>query len=533
MKNILLFWVAFLLTLSMQAQFFRNKILIEEGTATWCVACGTVAQYLEQMIAEGDEIAVVAYHSLDEYSNSYGDARIEYYNIVGLPHVEFEGVQLFDLSYESLLAEYESRIVESTHYSIGIDVVRDGTNVNASVNVGQIGAPNPETKVLHLVLTESHIPETWYGGDEVNHVQRLMIPDEHGTPITSGKNAMTTFNFDFEMEPDWLTQNCQLIAFIQDTLSKVVVQTQVFPLLSTVFYSDARLNQIQNPDGAYCLETISPIIEIENYGADTLLNCLINYELNGITGEYNWTGSLGTYQIETVTLPEIAFTLLDNNMFSAEITLPNGEVDENPSNNALDKSFGIAPLISQPPMVLELKTDSLAIETSWQITNSQGNIVQQGDSYSNNTLYTITLNPGLSDCYTFTIFDEGSNGICCANGAGYFRLSDNNGLIYKVGGSFESLDQFMFQLDYETDTKNYVHEIPLNIFPNPANEVLFIENASNTSITLFDQLQKLVFTREIHSNKYRLNTAFLNPGIYFLLIERERFADVRKIVIMR
>ena len=162
-----------------------------------------MAEILEQLQSEGADIAVVGYHSYDDYSNSYGDARIEYYGMVGLPHVNYDGEQLFDLTYDSMLAEYEEKIAITTHYTLNIDVERDGTTVNVIINTGQIGAPNPETKVLHLVLTESHIPESWYGGEEVNHVERLMFPDEHGTSFTNGNSE-----FEFDMDPSWIVQNC-------------------------------------------------------------------------------------------------------------------------------------------------------------------------------------------------------------------------------------------------------------------------------------------------------------------------------------
>ncbi len=162
-----------------------------------------MAEILEQLRSEGAEIAVIGYHSYDDYTNSFGEARIGYYGIMGLPHVNCDGEQLFDLSYGSMWEEYEEKVAITSHYTINIDVARDGTSVIASINTSQIGAPNPETKVLHLVLTESHIPETWYGGEEVNHVERMMVPDEHGTPFLNGNSEL-----EFEMDPAWITQNC-------------------------------------------------------------------------------------------------------------------------------------------------------------------------------------------------------------------------------------------------------------------------------------------------------------------------------------
>ena len=448
--------------------------------------------------------------------------------MVGLPHVVYEGEQLFDLTYDSMLEEYENRISIQTNYSIDIDVTRNGTTVNASINTDQIGAPDPETKVLHLVLTESHIPENWYGGEEVNHVERLMIPDQHGTQFMSG-----IYNIEFEMDPNWLVQHCELVAFIQDSISKEIMQSQVFSLSSTVLFTDAVLNEIANPGDDYCNETIAPIIEIENYGADTLMNCIINYELNGIPGEYTWEGSLSTYQTELITLPELSFILQDENLIQVEISQPNGQDDENPENNSLEKSFGISPLIEQPPLQLELKTDDNGNETSWEIINNVGEVVLSGSGYDNNTLYTIDLDIESSGCYSFIIYDQGGNGICCETGAGFYRISDNNGLVYFIGGNFESQDIAMFQLDIETLRSEISLDKEVMIYPNPVKDKLYIENGSSTTIRIYDELYNMLMKKKINSNPYIIDLTFLETGIYFFHIEKETSIEVRKVVVIK
>ncbi len=323
---------------------------------------------MEQLLAEGSEIAVIGYHINDVYTNNYSNARAEYYGMFGLPHVVIDGSQSFDVTYDGILERYEIRIAIPTSFSINIDVERNGPLVNATVNTGQIGAPGLENKVLHFVLTESHIPESWYGGDEVNHAERLMIPDHHGTPLISEKSVLESFDFEFEMDPAWLVQNCELVAFIQDTVTKEIFQAQVFELETTLTYNDVTLTDILNPSEGYCSENISPLIRLENYGADTLMSCLITYDVNGETNDYNWEGSLATYQSEIVTLPEIGFVLEEDNSIVVNLSQPNGEDDENPTNNSIEKFFDLSQIINYQNLVLELKTDYFGSETSWELT---------------------------------------------------------------------------------------------------------------------------------------------------------------------
>ena len=294
-------------------------------------------------MVEGSEIAIIGYHINDIYANTYSNARAEYYNMVGLPHVVIDGTQTFDVTYDAMLEEYNERIVLPSNYSISMDATRNGTVVNASVNVGQLGAPNPETKVLHMVLTESHIPETWYGGDEVSHVERLMIPDQNGTPIVSDKGIKDTFDFEFEMEPSWALQNCELVAFLQDTTTREIMQAEIFPLEQIVTYNDAAIADIFSPGENYCNDVMTPMIEIENYGIDELLSCFIEYSINGQSFNYTWNGELDNYESELVELPAVSITLEEDNNITVELSQPNGQPDESPENNLSEKNFELAP----------------------------------------------------------------------------------------------------------------------------------------------------------------------------------------------
>ena len=84
---------------------------------------------------------------------------------------------------------------------------------------------------------------------------------------------------------------------------------------------------------------------------------------------------------------------------------------------------------------MELRTDSYANETSWEIKNSAGTIVYTGGPYSSgNTLNVISLCLP-AGCYTFTIRDLYSDGICCAFGSGSYLIKQGNTTLIS-GGQF-------------------------------------------------------------------------------------------------
>lgn len=447
--------------------------------------------------------------------------------MVGLPHLVIDGSQIFDWTYDDILTAYEDRIDVNTSYSIVMDISRYGTLVNASIIVGFIGAPSPETKLLHLVLTESHIYEPWYGGDELNHVARLMIPDQNGTPLLSD-----SFDFDFEMDPAWLTQNCELVAFVQDTVTKEIMQAQVFFLEETVLYNDVVLTEIISPGDDYCSNTISPVISIENYGADTLKNCDINYTINNEIYEYNWIGNLSTYQMEQVMLPEVNILLETENSIEVELSFPNGQEDEYPDNNLLVHSFENAEIIDLLPLQFEFRTDNFGSETSWELKNGIGDILFSGNEYENNTFYTVEWDFTVEDCYTFVLYDSVGNGICCESGFGFYKIKDNTGETIYSGGDFGAQEITTFQVDIETGLNSLSEKSSIFLYPNPVNDFLFIKTDELISgVIVIDSRGVSVFEQNnLLTTTYKIDLKKMQKGFYFIKIEFENGFQYHKIV---
>lgn len=112
--------------------------------------------------------------------------------------------------------------------------------------------------------------------------------------------------------------------------------------LKCVAYNyDVQAVQIISPVGTYCYSTFNPIVEIRNIGFETLTSCEVKYSIDGATPvTYYWTGSLGTYEAEEVTLPSIS---LGDGAHTISVTLenPSGNPDENMANNTASSSFFI------------------------------------------------------------------------------------------------------------------------------------------------------------------------------------------------
>jgi len=90
-------------------------------------------------------------------------------------------------------------------------------------------------------------------------------------------------------------------------------------------------------------------------------------------------------------------------------------------------------------VILTIVLDDYPEETTWDIVDSNNNVLASGGPYNNNPAgSTVTETICLGDaCYDFTIYDSYGDGICCAYGNGSYTLvNSSNGTNLASGGSF-------------------------------------------------------------------------------------------------
>jgi hypothetical protein len=86
-----------------------------------------------------------------------------------------------------------------------------------------------------------------------------------------------------------------------------------------------------------------------------------------------------------------------------------------------------------------INPDNYASETSWNLTDADGNELASGGSDGAEVCLT-------SACFTFTIFDSFADGICCVYGIGDYSVLDANGVTLAAGGEFGASESTSFCL---------------------------------------------------------------------------------------
>lgn len=113
------------------------------------------------------------------------------------------------------------------------------------------------------------------------------------------------------------------------------------------------------------------------------------------------------------------------------------------------------------PLTLDITFDDYPTETSWDVRNSQNQVVVSSPIYDGQTpsmvTETIDLTPG---DYTFNMYDAFGDGLCCEYGQGAFQLTDAEGTLIVEGSSFGTVSSTAFCLAPELcpDSLNWLSE---------------------------------------------------------------------------
>ncbi|MBR9922585.1 MAG: T9SS type A sorting domain-containing protein [Bacteroidetes bacterium] len=183
---------------------------------------------------------------------------------------------------------------------------------------------------------------------------------------------------------------------------------------------DAGISDIEGLDIPLCVQDFEGSLVLYNYGQETLTSVDIKYSINGGTETtINWTGSLAYTESEVIPISSAEPLMLDNTI-TAYTENPNGMTDEDPANDSFDRDFTY--YSDGVDLRFELQTDNFPGETSWELTNSTGDVVYSGDNYSDAATLYIEYWCLPNGCYTFTIFDSFGDGISWGGVEGYYQI---------------------------------------------------------------------------------------------------------------
>jgi PKD repeat protein len=421
----LFFFVAFLNAQQLNRdQVPRDKVVFEIFTGVNCPYCPAAANGAATMLENGLEVAVAKYHtsafSIPLFYTAETNARAPYYSISSYPTTKVDGILTqvggggsSASNYSAYLPLYNQRIAILSDFTINLSyALVSGNNYEATVVVTKVGTSSATNLKLRVLLTETAIPYNWQGMSVLNNVVRDMMPDQNGTVLNFTSGNSQTIVLPFTLGATWVKENCELIAFVQNDTGKEILQGTKKTMNTPLFDLDAELLEVHNLPVQLSVGALSPEITIKNKGAQILTSCNINFTVNDeLVYSYPWTGSLSYTDKSMFKVPEFTFPLKNTNNVVVSLSDPNGNVDNNPSNDT--QAFdAVYPEVVQTMLVLIFKTDNNPQETTYQLVDATGTVIESGGPFTQpNLQMKDTMYLTGTGAHRFIWNDAGGNGI--------------------------------------------------------------------------------------------------------------------------
>ncbi|WP_179319899.1 T9SS type A sorting domain-containing protein [Winogradskyella helgolandensis] len=310
-----------------------------------------------------------------------------------------------------------------------------------------------------------------------------------------------------------------------------------YPSLQT-YNNDARASAGSGNVVELCGADFTPQVTLINSGDLPLTSADISYFIDAETSTpISWTGNLLSGESVVVDTPTYSNLGSGSHSFTINVSNPNGIADENISNDTFAFNFEVSPTFATTTITFDLLTDNYGEETSWTLVNSSGIVVSSGPifPYDDATSYQeiITI-PTYNECYTFTIFDDENDGVCCFYGDGSYSLNDENENEIISGGEFSGQESVTFSVQDPLSVNEFSIENLISLYPNPVNHNLNIDlNNLNEDVSfeIFDTLGKKISKGNLRSNEtHTMNISHYQSGIYFIKLSTSTTSITKKLI---
>lgn len=284
--------------------------------------------------------------------------------------------------------------------------------------------------------------------------------------------------------------------------------------------------------------TISTVMS--NRGTQDITSMKFQYVVdNENVTEYSWNGVLSPN--ENIVIDNVIEVPFGEHNVKIKVVETNGlPFDITKSIDVTTDVYADLSLdASEEMFTIEIMQDKNGKQLTWELISSDNGVIASDGPYntllSGNTKlheYEVVLHDG--ECVKFTIKDSAGNGICCDNGDGYYRILDADGNIVLDGdGAFGSMATHSFHLVYDNSLEDTSDESKYNIYPNPADDVVFIEGVEIREVNLYSLSGQLLKSYSINEERVKLDISSLQNGLYIInIINKDGESVTRKISVI-
>ena len=299
------------------------------------------------------------------------------------------------------------------------------------------------------------------------------------------------------------------------------------------------MSAVEQVVGATCSVEKTFDFSVTNIGTETLTSIRFNAVVENETHEFEWTGELPSGENTKVDFSmEVPYGTY-NGILS--ITEANGQAFSASTSFVAESLEWVE--IEEQGDVTNIKVyivqDQFGEQITWDIINSVGDVVASGGPYqhligSGSTQVNVANvnNIPTNECYLFRIYDSNNNGICCTYGEGYYYIKDAHGNRFIEGdGEYGAGRSHLISILKEYDDVNETEASNMNIYPNPANNKIFVEGENIATVEIYNSLGQRIATAEGHDNT-SVDVASFENGVYVVrVITNDGNVNTKKVTI--
>lgn len=533
MKRILLFVIAAcMISLLPEVANAQNQrmLMFECFTNTSCGPCASQNPALDALInANPNTVAAIKYHMnwpgandpMYMHNPTDNNARKSVYAVNAVPHTVVDGIRFGDVpsgltqsavnTWAAIPSPFRMRM--TTELNASQDTIT--VNIMGMADAAVSGAPKLMVGVIEKEIHYTSAPGS-NGEKDFYSVMKKLLPTSGGTPLGS-MEAGDYFAYSFKWALANVYNNDQLsaVAWIQDQTTKEVYQAcKASDEITPFFSNEGGVSDITNVKSLNCSGIVQPYVMLSNFGAQTLTSATIEVSVNGVTAKtINWTGSLTAFKSEKVNLGEINFDVLEDNEITVNLTTVNGGQDEAMGNNTTTLSFDGSPANVGTVIKLTIRTDNNPQETTWEVKSmTTGAVVLSGGPYTTaNTMINETLAIPGDDCYDFTIYDAGGDGL--TDGNGLYGMRSGNMTLFSGGAfTYSESNEFSYEVSLNTAEQTVTS---CDIYPNPTENIVNIEAAGENQISIYNATGQLVYSAAMKDSAI-IDMRQYGAGIYMI-----------------
>ena len=370
------------------------------------------------------------------------------------------------------------------------------------------------------------------------HVLRDVVTSDWGdeiAPTTEG--ALITKTYEYNI-PDTIgnpngvyvdIDNIYFIAFVSEKYQGMptrpvlnvnkLSQEQSSGLAVSPFITDVLVD-----DAIYCTNERTFKTYVKNVGSEELSSLKFDIEFEGGEGvEYSWTGNIAPDATERI---DITFDIsVGNNEITFNIVEANGQThDYSKSFMQLCDEWAVYETGEEKVnLTIEVLQDKYGNHTTWEFMSSDNTVLISDGPYSylpnaTTELHTYNVTVSVNDCYKFVINDSYGNGICCEDGDGYYKITDESGnVLIDELGQFTT-EKYSIVSIVQGESAEEITSPLYNIYPNPVKDVLTIKGKNMSQIMIYNSLGQNVKTLDCNEDVVDIKVEDLLDGIYFINI---------------